>query len=456
MLKLSMVAFVAATCVCASCFAGDLKTASDLRDKALSDQTAWNILESLTTEVGARPIGSPAYDRARVWGVAKLTALGFSNVHIETFPKPTWHRGAESAEVIAPYPQKLAIIGLGDSLPTPKKGIEAEIVVLNSFAELVAAPEGAFKDKIVVVNQPMVRTEDGSGYGAAVRARYGDGEAAKRGAVAYLVRSVSTSQSRAPHTGTSDNAGPHIPTAALGVPDAELLAHMAARGPVRIRLNLASTIDTKSLCWNISGEITGSEKPDEVIVIGGHLDSWDPGTGAIDDGAGIAITTAAAHLIAELPKHPRRTIRVVLFGSEENGGSNLAYLKAHKGELAHIVLASEADLGSDRAFKLELPEGAVKAPELAGLPTLLAPLKIIVASTAPGHAGSDIEGLQGAGVPVFSFHQDASRYFDYHHSADDTLAIVDATQLNQNVAAWASTLYLLADSAIDFRVKPVQ
>ena len=455
MFRVSIAAFVAAACVCAPCLAGDLKTASDLRDKALTDTTAWNILESITTKVGARPIGSPAYDRAREWGVAKLTALGFSNVRIESFPKPTWHRGVESAEVITPFPQKLALIGLGNSLPTPKNGIEAEIVVLKSYAEMLAASEGAFKGKIVVVNQPMVRTEDGSGYGAAVRARYGDSEAAKRGAVAYLVRSVSTSQSRAPHTGTSDGAGPHIPVAALGVPDAELLAHMAARGPVRIRLHLASSIDTKSVLWNISGEIKGSDKPDEVIVIGGHLDSWDPGTGAIDDGAGVAITTAAAHLIGELPTHPRRTIRVVLFGSEENGGSNAAYLEAHKSELSHIVLASEADLGSDRAFKLELPDGVARKPEFAGLPTLLAPLKIFVATTAPGHAGSDIESLQGAGVPVFCFHQDASRYFDYHHSADDTLAIVDPAQLNQNVAAWASTLYLLADSAIDFRVKPI-
>lgn len=436
--------------------AGDFKTAADLRDKALSDQTAWSILESLTTEVGARPIGSPAYDRARQWGVDKLTALGFTNVHVETFPQATWHRGAESAEVIAPFPQKLAIIGLGNSLPTPKKGIEAEIIVFKSYAEFLASPEGACKGKIVVVNQPMVRTEDGSGYGAAVRARYGDSEAAKRGAVAYLTRSVSTSQSRSPHTGTSSAPGAHVPVAALGVPDADLLEHMAARGPVRLRLHLASTVNTKSVLWNISGDIKGSEKPDEVIVIGGHLDSWDPGTGAIDDGAGVAITTAAAYLIGQLPKHPRRTIRVVLFGSEENGGSNVAYLEAHKSELANIVLTSEADLGADRAIKLELPEGAAKSAEFSSLPTLLAPLKIIVAPTAPGHAGSDVESLQAAGVPAFSFHQDASRYFDYHHTADDTLAIVDPAQLNQNVAAWASTLYLLADSARDYRGKPVK
>ena len=435
-------------------YSADLKTAADLCDKALTDNTAWTTLESLTTEIGGRPIGSPAYDRAKDWALNTLTKLGFSNIKVETFEKDTWQRGAESAEVVGPYPHPLTIIGLGNSQPTPRKGIEADIVVLKSYAELLAAPLGAFKGKIVVVNQPMTRTQDGSGYGAAVPARNGDAEAAKRGAVAYLVRSISTSENRTPHTGATWGPGPHIPAAALGVPDADLLERMAARGPVRVKLNLASSIKPKSTLWNISGEIKGSEKPDAVLVIGGHLDSWDPGTGAIDDGAGVSITAAAAHLIGQLPKHPKRTIRVVFWGSEENGGSSEAYLAAHKGELDKIVLTGESDLGADNVFKLELPPAASASLDFAGLPTLLAPLKVIVAPTAPTHAGSDVEGLQGAGVPVVAFHNDATRYFDYHHTADDTLALVDPAQLNQNVAVWASTLYLLADSDIDFRAKP--
>jgi hypothetical protein len=446
----------AVLCLAAPCYAGDLHTAATLRDRALSDPAAWNILESLTTEIGPRPVGTPAYKRARDWAAAKLKSLGFSNIRVEPFAKPSWQRGAESAEVTRPYPQRLAIIGLGNSVPTPPRGIEAPIVVLKNNAELLAAKPGAFKGKIVVVNQPMTRAKDGSGYGTAVVIRNGDDEAAKRGAVAYLIRSVSTGKGRAPHTGAIWGHKPAIPAAALGVPDANLLQSMAARGPVRLRLKLSSWIDAKSVAWNISGEIAGSEKPDEVIVIGGHFDSWDPGTGAIDDGAGVAITAAAASLIGKLPRHPRRTIRVVLWGSEESGGSSDAYLAAHQRELPKIVLAAESDLGSDRAYAVRLPEGAAKAPAFAQLPAMLAPLKVVVAPAPPQHGGSDIAGLQKAGVPVFTVDQDASRYFDFHHSADDTLSIVDRAQLNQNVATWAGLLYLLADSKIDFRAKPAK
>ncbi|MDO9223998.1 MAG: M20/M25/M40 family metallo-hydrolase, partial [Caulobacter sp.] len=233
----------------------------------------------------------------------------------------------------------------------------------------------------------------------------------------------------------------------------DLIERLAARGPVRIKLSLASTVDPNGVAWNISGEIPGSGKPEEVIVIGGHLDSWDPGTGAIDDASGIAITTAAAKLIGDLPKHPRRTIRVVMWGSEESGGSSEAYLAAHKDELPNIVMASESDLGADRIFALMLPKDAMKAPALAELPTVLAPLSIFVSRDPAPFGGSDVEGLQAAGVPVFTLRQDASRYFDLHHSADDTLDKVDPVQLNQNVAAWAALLYMLADSDADFRAK---
>jgi len=438
------------------CFAGDFQTAAALCDRALGDPTAWHLLESLTAGIGPRPVGTPAAAHARDWAVARLKALGFANVRVEPFAKPSWHRGAESAELVKPYPLRLAVIGLGNSVPTPPQGIEAPVVVLRSYAELLAARPGAFKGKIVVVNQPMTRTEDGSGYGAAVVTRNGDGEAAKRGAVAYLIRSVSTGNGRAPHTGAIWGHTPVIPTAALGVPDADLLQYLAARGPVRLSLKLANWVDAKSQAWNVSGDIRGSERPDEIVVIGGHLDSWDPGTGAIDDAAGVTITVAAANLIGKLPRHPRRTIRVVLFGSEESGGSSDAYLAVHKQELGKIVLAGESDLGSDRAYAVHLPEGAVAAPALAMLPAVLAPLRVLVSDQPAQHAGSDVSGLEKAGVPVLAVDQDASRYFDYHHSADDTLAVVDRAQLNQNVATWAGLLYLVADSKLDFRAKPVK
>jgi len=432
--------------------AQDAATAAALRDRALTDPTAWQLVESLTTDIGPRPVGSPQMARARDWAVARLTALGFQNIKVEEFAKPSWHRGPESARIVAPYPMKLNILGLGRSPATPAEGIEAEVAVFRTYADLLAAPQGSLAGKIAVVNQSMARTQDGSGYGAINPARTaGPVEAAKRGALAYLVRSLSTGDSNQPHTGaaTYPADAPHIPAAALGVPDADHLERLAARGRVRVRLHMAPTVDANSVAWNISGEVIGSERPQEIVVIGGHLDSWDPSPGAHDDAAGIAITTAAARLIAGLPRRPRRTVRVVMWGSEETGGSETAYAAAHKDEA--IVVASEADFGGDRAWALRLPPGSREHPVMATAANVLAPLRIFVDTLPATSGGADVAGLKAAGVPVFNFRQDGSRYFDLHHSADDTLDKIDRAQLNQNVAAWASLVYLIADSDIDFR-----
>ncbi len=434
--------------------AQDAKTAEALRDKALLDRTAWNVTEDLTTTIGPRIVGSPAMARAKDWSVAKFKALGFTNVKVEEFAKPSWTRGAESAQLVAPYPMKLDIVGLGRTVPTPPEGIEAEVALFKTYAELIAAPESAVKGKIVVITQPMVRAQDGAGYGVAgISRRTGPVEAAKRGAVGLLIRSISTSDSTVPHTGVTafGEQVATIPAAALGVPEAEQLERLAAKGPLRIRLNLASTVDPADVAWNISGEIKGSEKPDEVLVVGGHLDSWDVGTGALDDATGVAITTAAAKLIGDLPKHPKRTIRVVMWGSEESGGSSEAYLAAHKDELAKIVLAGESDTGADRVYSLQIPTGAADHPAMKTAVRVLAPLKVYLDKAPPAHAGADIEGLEESGVPVVALNQDASRYFDYHHTMDDTLNKVRPDELAQNVAAWAAFLYLVADSDIDFR-----
>ena len=297
----------------------------------------------------------------------------------------------------------------------------------------------------------MSRTQGVAGYAAAVEARYAAPEASVHGEVAYLVRSISTGTARAPHTGSMQAWKPGeraIPAAALGVPDADLIAHLAARGPVTVHLSLQSHV-SDTTAWTVSGDIPGSEPGAGVIVIGGHLDSWDPGTGAIDDAAGIAITVAAAKLVAATPH--RRTIRVVMWGSEETGGSGAAYLAAHRGELGGIAIAGESDVGDGNAYGLQLPAGAWQAPDIAPLEAVLAPLKITARPTVPEDFGADLENLHSAGVPVFALNQDASRYFDYHHSQDDTLAIVDPVQLRQNVAAWAATLSVLADSSFDFR-----
>jgi len=438
-------------CFAASAACADPQKAAQLRDAGLKDDTAWSVLESLTTEIGPRPAGSPAAARARDWGVARLTALGFANVHVEPFAKKAWLRDAESGEITGPSPRRLALLGLGNGVPTPPEGITAQVVVFDSLEDLKAAPLSCCAGKIVLVNQPMTRTQGVDGYANAVAARSAAAVASAHGAVAYLVRSISTATSRSPHAGAMQPWKPGeraIPAAALGVPDADLIARLAARGPVTVHLSLQSHV-SDTTAWTVSGDVPGSDPKAGVIVIGGHLDSWDPGTGAIDDAAGIAITVAAAKLVAATPH--RRTIRVVMWGSEETGGSSAAYLAAHKNELDGIALAGESDLGADRIYGLRLPPDAWTAPDIAPLEGVLAPLKIIALREPPGEAGSDVQDIREAGVPVFALNQDASRYFDYHHSQDDTLAIVDPRQLQQNVAAWAATLSVLADTGFDLR-----
>lgn len=450
-MRKALLAAVAALSLAPAAQAADLAaTTLALRDKALTDTTAWDVTESLTTEVGARPQGSPGMDRARDWGVAKLKALGFENVHVETFETESWLRGAESAEVVAPYPQKLQILGLGRSTPTPAGGIEAEIALFRTLDEMLAQPPGALKGKIAVVTQPMRRTQDIGGYAAAVRVRGAGGEAAKRGAIAYLARSASTDDTRLPHGGGGFRAG--IPMAALSTPDAELLERMTSRGkPVRIKLSLQSTFREKAPAYNVVGEIKGREKPGEVIVIGGHLDSWDAGTGAVDDAAGIGITTAAAKLIAGLPQRPRRTIRVVMWGAEEQGGSGAAYAAAHKDEAASIVVAGESDLGAGEIFSAKLPKGSREHPAMKAFAAAVIPLKVLVSREPAEDGGADVDGLKDLGTPVVQLQQDAGRYFDLHHSADDTLDKIDPKELAQNVAVWTAFVYAVADSDIDFR-----
>ncbi len=449
---LSPLAFAAALAAVSPAFAADdlAAGAAAVRDRALTDSTAWDVAESLTSEVGARMVGSPAMERARDWGVAKLKELGFENIKVEAFTTPAWSRGAESAEVVGPWPHKLSILGLGGSSSTPAGGITAPIVVFKTYQAMLDQPPGALKGKIAVVTQSMGRTQDGSSYGAVgVQRRAGAPEAAKRGAVGYLIRSISTDDTRLPHTGGGAPGG--IPAAALSTPDAELLERLAARGkPVMVKLDMQSAANPGAAAWNISGEIRGKEKPDEVIVIGGHLDSWDPGTGAIDDAAGIAITTAAAKLAAQ-PGKPKRTIRVVMWGSEEQGGSSGAYLAAHRDEVGKIVVAGESDGGAGRIWSVSLPKAGADHAAMVAFKSALPKLKVAVSRAAPAEGGADISGIISAGAPFVDFNQDMNRYFDLHHSADDTLDKIDPAELAQNVAVWAAFLYTVANSDVDFR-----
>ena len=421
-----------------------------LRDRALSDPTAYDFVADLTTQVGPRLVGTEGYRRSIDWAQARLKALGFVNVHAEPFTTPGWLRGEERAVLTAPRGQPLHILGLGGSVATPPGGVEGEVAVFGAWSDLIAAAPGSLAGKIVVLNQPLVRTQDGSGYGVARFIRgEGPSQAAKRGAIAYLVRSLDTHDSRAPHTGATRYAddAPKIPAAALSTEDADLIGRMAKQGlALRLRLTLASTALPAAQAWNVVGEIPGSERPDEVVLIGGHLDSWDPGTGAIDDGAGMAITVGAAHLIGHGPVRPRRTVRVVLFGAEEFGDAGAAYLAAHRAELPHIVLAAESDEGGDAAWSVQLPPGGAANPAFAALPAILAPLKIDLDLQPVRFSGEDVGPMNAAGVPAISVRPDASRYFQWHHSADDTLDKIDREQLNQQVAAWASIVWLITQA----------
>jgi Zn-dependent M28 family amino/carboxypeptidase len=280
----------------------------------------------------------------------------------------------------------------------------------------------------------------------------GASEAAKRGAIAYLLRSLATGDRRDPHTGAMIYAesAPKIPAAALSVPDAEQLDRMVARGkPVRLKLVLTPTIREGATAETVVGDLVGREKPDEIVLIGGHLDSWDLGTGAIDDGAGVAITTAAAKLIADLPQRPRRTIRVAMFGAEEISKAAAAFATAHKSDEAGTVLAGECDFGAEPVVSIALPSHAAMSPYGRALATVVATLPTTVTFKPVGDGGADLEGL--VGVPLVGMAQDGTHYFDLHHSVDDTLDKVSAASLDKAVAAWVAMTYLAADTTTDFR-----
>ena len=428
-------------------------TAADLSQQALTDGWSYKFLEALTSEIGPRLAGTEAEARAAKWAEAKLKAAGM-DVHLETFPMTAWERGVETATIVKPAPQRLVLTALGGSVATPPEGIEAEAVVFRTYAALLAAPPGSLAGKIAVVTEHMVRTENGEGYGAAnpIR-RAGASEAARRGAIAYLHRSLGTDNHRLPHTGALDyiEGVPHISAAALANPDADQMERLAALGPVTIHVTLTPTERQDAQSITVVGEIKGREKPDEVVLIGAHLDSWDLGTGATDDGAGDAIVAGVGRLIAALPQHPRRTVRVVLFGAEELDYSGPAYAKAHMAEADKIVAAGETDFGARRIYAVQLPAGAAESPFGHAIGEILPSQGALLGREPARRGGSDIEGLRLAGVPVLSLSQNGWDYFDIHHTADDTFDKVDPAELAQNVAIWTAVAYLAAETDVDFR-----
>jgi hypothetical protein len=416
----------------------------DLREAALHDDYAWDIVEGLTTEVGPRLAGTEAEARARDWAVRKLKAMGFANVRVEPFDMPVWVRGVEKAWITAPFPQPLAVTALGNSAATPAEGIEAELVGFNTFDDLVAAPDSAVRGKIVFVDHAMPRTQDGSSYGyfGAAR-RQGPSVASRKGALAIVVRSIGTDHHRNPHTGVqsfAEGVAP-IPAGALSVPDAEQVQRVLKRGrPVRLRLVLTPRNTGTHQSGNVIAEVPGRDPKAPPILVGGHLDSWDLGTGAIDDGAGVALAAAAAKRIMDAGR-PLRTIRIVWFGAEEVGlFGGLDYRARHKEP--HYAIA-ESDFGAGRIWRVESKLGKEREAEAKALQLALAPLGIVPGATDQAD-GSDIGPMIQDGVPAVGLSQDGTYYFDIHHTPDDTLDKIDLGDLRQNVAAWTTMLAVLS------------
>jgi carboxypeptidase Q len=444
----------ASRCVGADWSEQDLAAAAALRDKAMSGTRAFEHVSSLVTEVGPRSAGSPGDAAAVRWAMNRLGSLGFSHVHTQDVLVPHWVRGSAEVSIVTPFPQMLVATSIGGSVGTPDEGIEAQVLNAPSLDALSALPPASVKGKIVFIDERMQRARDGSGYGATVRNRsQGPSVAADLGAVALVIRSVGTSEDRIAHTGGLNYRAdvPRIPAFAISNPDADLLARQLQSGkPVRMRLK--STARELPPAWsaNVIGEIPGHDRPKEIVLLAAHLDSWDLAQGAIDDGAGVAIVTEAARLISKLDRPPARTVRVVLFANEEFGTSGgREYARLAGDEIARHVLALEADFGAGPVWRIESRVAAESLPAIAAMQSVLAPVDVASGANT-GDPGSDIRPLMNAGVPILDLTLDGTKYFDVHHTVNDTLLKVDSKALDQSVAAFAVAAYLAATKQGDF------
>ncbi|MCF8473291.1 MAG: M20/M25/M40 family metallo-hydrolase [Emcibacter sp.] len=436
----------------------DLTQIQMLKETALSSNLAYEIDESLTTEVGARRVGTVNDKRAVDWATAKMKQLGFDKVWTEEVTHIKWIRGTVEAKIISPYPQNMVAIALGGSVGTPKDGIKADVVEFENFAALEAAAPNSLKGKIAFISFRMERKIDGSGYEPAVKSR-GDGPsmAASKGAIALLIRSVGTDDNRVAHTGglSYQDGIAKIPAAALSNPDADMLQRQVARGAavkVFLKLTAERKDETPVITANVIGEITGSESPDDYVVIGAHLDSWDVGTGAVDDGIGVAVTLAAAHHIANLKERPKRSLRVILFAAEEVGlvGAK-QYVMDNKDHMDRHIIGAEWDFGTGLIYEMEPGVGPSALNTIRELAELLAPLGVSLNPKNTAKGDSDMSALGNAGMPAVNFSPDGLQYFDYHHTENDTLDKVDPEALKQNTAVFTIFSYFATQSDVDFR-----
>lgn len=440
--------------------AAAVKTAEQLRDKAMHDDTGYRIVTSLTTEIGPRMAGSDADQRARDWAIAKFKALGYDKVYTESVTYPLWVRHSEHGAIVAPFPQPLVLTALGYSPGTPKGGLTAQVVKFDSLAALKAADPASVKGKIVYIGYRMQRAKDGHDYGMGSAVRVGGPViAAEKGAAGYLLRSAGTdANQRIAHTGVTGFTDPAkaIPAAALSNPDADQLERVLAYGkPVTVKLDLDCGVVGQYTGANVIGEITGKKYPDQVVAIGGHLDSWDPGTGAIDDGAGVAIAMAAGKLIHDMPQRPDRTIRVIAFANEEMGlWGGKAYAEKHAAEVGKFQLGTESDFGSGPVWRMSASVKPAARDAIGQIARVLAPIGVTYDAKHPGGGGSDLSQMHGKGMAALSLTQDGTHYFDWHHTSNDTLDKIDPKELAQNVAVYATFSYMAAQADSDFGSAP--
>ncbi len=422
--------------------------AARIRDEARGGDRAFRRVADLTDLFGPRPAGSAALAGAIAWARDAFVADGQETVVLEPVRVPVWVRGAEAAEIVTPSPRKLAVLGLGTTVGTPAEGITADVLVVSSFDELTRRSAEA-RGKIVLFDRTFPRSVNAAaGYGQTVPYRIEAAtRAAAQGAVAALVRSVASASLGAPHMGAMHyGPGPRIPAAALSAEDAELVARLAQRGPVRLHLTLRDENRPEADSFNVLAELRGREHPDEIVVIGAHIDSWDVGEGAQDDGAGCAIVMEALATLRRLGLVPRRTIRAVLFTSEEVGArGGHTYAEQHAAELPRHVAAFETDIGAAAPIGFHLDAAAAALADARAMIALLAPTG--AASIDPGFAGADIMPMRAAGVPLGGLVEDPTHYFDVHHSAADTLEKIDPASLGLDVAAMATMAFVTADRA---------
>jgi Zn-dependent M28 family amino/carboxypeptidase len=431
-----------------------------LRDAALKDPYALSELRHLTDNIGPRLSGSPQAQQAVNYVAAEMRALG-AEVALEKASVPHWVRGAEAAELVD-WPgqtqgttQKIVLTALGGSVATPVEGLTAEVLVVDNWQELRALPPNTAKGKILLFNHAFDKqlAAQGGGLdaymGSVVYRGAGPAAGAAQGAVAVLVRSAGGADFRLPHTGMTDYAPgtPKIPAAAVTAEDADLLKNLTSQGRVTLHLTLTPQTLPDTESYNVIADWKGTEHPEQVVVVSGHLDSWDLGTGAIDDGAGVAVSMQAIHLIKDLGIRPKRTVRFIAWMSEEQGSEGAAaYMVDHKAEIANHVGAIESDLGADHPTGIYYAGRKELGQWLRPVSQVLDAIGAETLISAP-HTGEDIDGLTQKGVPSFAPVQDSRFYFNYHHTAADTFDKVDMRHLNENAAAVTVLAYALADAA---------